>query len=169
MRPRLVHLLLLVCFACGQDDAGIGQRASAALAPQVQQVRAAASSADRAEAQRKLVELRQTVAHLRRSGELSEAGASRVLAAATEVEVLLGSTALAPSTTAHAPTTQASPTTAAPAEAPEQRTKEEEEEEKREEREEQEEREQEKREEQEEREKKEKERAEEKREDEEDD
>lgn len=158
MRRRLVHLVLLVFFACGQDDAGIGQRASAALAPQVQQVRAAASSGDRAEAQRKLVELRQTVAHLRRSGELSEAGASRVLAAATDVEVLLGSTASAPSTTAHAPTTQASPTTAAPAE--------EQEEEKREEREE---REEEKREEQEEREEKEKEKAEEKREDEEDD
>lgn len=163
MRRRLVHLVLLVFFACGQDDAGIGQRASAALAPQVQQVRAAASSGDRAEAQRKLVELRQTVAHLRRSGELSEAGASRVLAAATEVEVLLGSTASAPSTTAHAPTTQASPTTAAPSE------EQEEEEKREEEREEREEREEEKREEQEERQEKEKEKVEEKREDEEDD
>ncbi len=159
MRRRLVALVLLVFSACGQDDAGIGQRASDALAPQVQQVRAAASSGDRAEAQRKLVELRQTVAQLRRSGDLSEAGASRVLAAATEVEVLLGSVASAPSTTAHAPRTQGSPTTAAPAEAPEPRTnKEEQEEEKREE---QEEREEEKREEQEEREEK----AEEKRED----
>ena len=165
MRRRLVHLVLLVFFACGQDDAGIGQRASAALAPQVQQIRAAASSGDRAEAQRKLVELGQTVAELRRSGELSEAGASRVLAAATEVEVLLGSTASAPSTTEHAPRTQVPPTTVAPAEAPEPRTEEEEEEEKREEQEEQEEEKREQQEEREEKEEEQEEKAEEKRED----
>ena len=89
MRRRLTPLLLLALVACGREAAGIGERASAVLAPQVQQVRASASAGDRAGAQRKLAELRQTVADLRERGELSEAGASKVLAAAAEVEARL--------------------------------------------------------------------------------
>ena len=116
MRHRLVPLVLLVLFACGKEGSGIGQRASDVLAPQVQQVRAAASRGERAEAQRTLVELSQAVADLRRSGDLSEEGASRVLAAVTEVEALLGSTAPAPTqpTTTMPPssTPRVSPTTA---------------------------------------------------------
>ena len=86
--PLLVLLLLLA--ACGQEGAGIGQGASAALDPQVQQVRAAATRGDRVGAARELAELRQTVADLRQREELSEAGAARVLAAAAEVEARLG-------------------------------------------------------------------------------
>ena len=86
--PVVVLLVLLV--ACGQEGDGIGQSASAALDPHVQQVRAAATRGDRAGAARELTELRQTVADLRERGELSEAGAARVLAAAADVEARLG-------------------------------------------------------------------------------
>lgn len=103
MRRLLGPLLLLALVACGQEAAGIGRSASAVLDPQVQQVRALATSGDRAGAQRVLAELRQSVADLAQRGELSDAGAARVLAAAAEVEALLG-----PAT---APTTQVSPTT----------------------------------------------------------
>lgn len=89
MRRRLAPLLLLALVACGREAAGIGERASAVLTPQVQQVRASAGAGDRAGAQRKLAELRQTVADLRERGELSEAGASKVLAAVAEVEARL--------------------------------------------------------------------------------
>ena len=89
MRP-LGTLLLLVMMACGQEADGIGQRAAAALEPQVQQVRAAATNGDRARAAAMLAELRQTVADLRQSGELNDAGAAKVLAAAAAVEAQLG-------------------------------------------------------------------------------
>lgn len=98
--PVLVLLVLLV--ACGQGGDGIGQSASAALDPHVQQVRAAATRGDRTGAARALTELRQTVADLRERGDLSEAGAARVLAAAAEVEAGLGAGAT--------PTTQVAPT-----------------------------------------------------------
>lgn len=99
----VILLVLLLLVACGQEGAGIGQSASAALDPQVQQVRAAAARGDRAGAARELAELRQTVADLRQRGELSEAGAARVLAAAAEVEARLaagttGATQVAPTT-----------------------------------------------------------------------
>ena len=96
-------LLLVLSVGCGQEGAGIGQSASAALDPQVQQIRAAATRGDRAAAARELAELRQTVADLRQRGELSEAAAARVLAAASEVEARLGA-----GTTA---ATQVAPTT----------------------------------------------------------
>lgn len=89
MMRRLGFLLLLLLVGCGQEGAGIGQSASAALDPQVQQVRAAASNGDPAGAARELAELRQTVAGLRQRGELSESAAARVLAAASEVEARL--------------------------------------------------------------------------------
>jgi hypothetical protein len=90
-------LLLLILVGCGQEGAGIGQRASAALDPQVQQVRAAATRGDRAGAERELAELRQTVADLRAQEELSESAAARVLTAAAEVEARLEA-ALPPAT-----------------------------------------------------------------------
>jgi len=108
VRRRLAPLLLLVLVACGQETAGIGARASAVLDPQVQQVRASATAGDRAGVAAKLVELRQTVADLLQRGELSEAGAARVLAAAADVEAQLGPVA---TTT---PTTRLSPTTSGP-------------------------------------------------------
>ncbi len=102
----LVLLLLLV--ACGQEGAGIGESASAALGPQVQQVRAAATRGDRAGAARELAELRKTVADLRQQGELSEAGAAKVLAAAAEVEARLGIGTTSPTAPSQvAPTTPA--------------------------------------------------------------
>ena len=102
MIRRLGPLLLLLLVACGQQGAGIGESAASALAPRVQQVRAAATSGDSAGAARELAELRRTVADLRQRGELSEDGAARVLAAAAEVEARL------PATTTP---TQAPPTT----------------------------------------------------------
>ena len=87
---RLGTLLLLVMMACGQEADGIGQSAAAALQPQVQQVRAAATNGDRARAAAVLAELRQTVADLRQSGKLNEEGAAKVLAAAAAVETQLG-------------------------------------------------------------------------------
>jgi hypothetical protein len=90
---RFAALLVLLLVACGQEAAGIGQRGSAALGPQVRQVRASASSGDLAGAQRTLAEIRQTVADLRQRGELSDAGASRVLAATAGVEAQLGTVA----------------------------------------------------------------------------
>lgn len=102
MIRRLAPLLLLLLVACGQEGAGIGESAAAALEPRVQQVRSAATSGDRAGAARELTELRRTVADLRRRGELSEDGAAKVLAAAAEVEARLG---------AATPTTEVPPTT----------------------------------------------------------
>lgn len=89
MMRRLGLLVVLLLVGCGQEGTGIGQSASAALDPQVQQVRAAATSGDRAGAARELAELRQTVADLRQRGELSESAAARVLAAAADVEARL--------------------------------------------------------------------------------
>ena len=106
MKRRFVIPLLLVLMACGQEAGGISQRAAAALEPQVQQVRAAATNGDRAGAAAKLAELRQTVADLRQSGELNDEGAARVLAAAADVEAQLG-----PGTT---PATQVTATTLRP-------------------------------------------------------
>ena len=103
MMRRLGFLVLLLLVGCGQEGAGIGQSASAALDPQVQQVRAAATSGDRAGAARELAELRQTVADLRQRGELSESAAAGVLAAAAEVEAQLEA--------GMTPATQVAPTT----------------------------------------------------------
>ena len=94
MRRRLVAVLIaagvaLSAAGCGQGE-GIGQAASDALAPQVAAVRTAAQTGNRNDALAKLAVLRQTVAQLRSSGELSEEGAAKVLAAAVEVEEQLG-------------------------------------------------------------------------------
>lgn len=93
---RLGSLLLVVLMACGQEAGGIGESAAAALEPQVQQVRAAATNGDRAGAAAKLADLRQTVADLRQRAELSEEGAAKVLAAAAAVEAQLGSASTPP-------------------------------------------------------------------------
>lgn len=99
MSRRLGPLLVSIgLVACGQEGGGIGQTSSAALEPQVRQVRAAASSGDRVAAERTLDTLRQTVADLRQSGALTESAAAKVLAGAAEVEAALAS--MAPATTA---------------------------------------------------------------------
>ena len=94
MRRRLVAVLIaagvvLSAAGCGQGE-GIGQAASDALAPQVAAVRAAAETGNRDDALAKLAVLSQSVAQLRSTGELSEEGAAKVLAAAVEVEGHLG-------------------------------------------------------------------------------
>ena len=113
MSRRLAPLLLLVLVSCGQEAAGIGQRASAvARSPGTGRCGRRPTTGDRA-ARRELAELRQTVADLRQQGELSEAGAARVLAAAAEVEARLSSLA-----TPAVPTTQVTPTTPRPTTGP---------------------------------------------------
>ena len=103
MSRRLAPLLVSIgLVACGQEGGGIGQTSSAALEPQVRQVRAAASSGDRVAAERTLDTLRQTVADLRQSGALTESAAAKVLAGAAEVEAALAS--MAPATTTPPPT-----------------------------------------------------------------
>jgi predicted small lipoprotein YifL len=90
----VVLLLAISLVGCGRES-GVGQQASDKLTPGVQAIRAAAASGDREAATEKLAELRQTVAELRAAGQLSEAGAAKVLAATTDVEVQLA--ALPPS------------------------------------------------------------------------
>ena len=98
----LLLLLLLLLVGCGKEGAGVSQSASAALDPQVRQVRVAATNGDPAGAARELAELRRMVADLRQRGELSESAAARVLAAAAEVEARLAGLT---------PATQVAPTT----------------------------------------------------------
>jgi len=102
--------------ACGGGAAGIGQAASAELTPQVQQIRAAATSGDAAATAATLAELRRTVADLRQRGELSDADAAEVLAAAAEVEegtgVSGGPAQVAP--TSSSPPAAQTPSTSAP-------------------------------------------------------
>jgi len=100
--------MLLVLAGCGESTSGIGQTAASQLGPQVEQVKAAAISGDRASAAAKLAQLRTSVTDLRQGNQLSEAGAARVLAAAAEVEAQLG--APAPQTvTTVAPTSGTAP------------------------------------------------------------
>lgn len=105
MRRWLGPMLLGACLAgglgaCGGSE-GVGQTASASLAPQVQAVRSAATSGDRDAALDKLGELRATVAQLRSDGQLSDRSAAKVLEAAADAErhvLLLRRSNPAPST-----------------------------------------------------------------------
>lgn len=91
--------LLISVVGCG-NEAGVGLVASERLTPEVQAIRAAAENGDREAATEKLAELRQKVAELRAAGQVSEAAASQILAAANEVEVQL---AVLPSPTVESP------------------------------------------------------------------
>ena len=77
--------VVLASVACTGQTSGIGQMASKQLTPEVQQIRAAAASGDAAATGAKLADLRRTVADLRQQGQLTEAGASNILAAAADV------------------------------------------------------------------------------------
>ncbi len=103
---------LMAMGGCGNSSSGIGQAAGGQLGPQVEQIKAAATSGDRTTAAAKLASLRASVTDLRQRNQLSEAGAAKILAAAAEVEAQLG---LPLPAAASAPQT---PTTAAPAPAP---------------------------------------------------
>lgn len=89
-RYQLVAALFLAALLVGcAQDRGIGESASARLAPHVAAVRVAASNRDYAEAMRSLVELRHSVAELSSAGELSSDHAANILRAADEVETNL--------------------------------------------------------------------------------
>ena len=108
MRRLALGFVLLVLTSCGESTSGIGQTAASQLGPQVEQVKAAAMSGDRASTSERLAQLRASVADLRQGNQLSEAGADRVLAAAAEVEVQLGTPAPQIATTV-APTSGTAP------------------------------------------------------------
>ena len=107
-RLALGIFILLVLAGCGDSTSGIGQTAASQLGPQVEQVKAAAMSGDRASAATKLAQLRASVTDLRQGNLLSEAGATKVLAAAAEVEAQLGTPAPQAVTTV-APTSGTAP------------------------------------------------------------
>ncbi|MDQ4088873.1 MAG: hypothetical protein M3163_00975 [Actinomycetota bacterium] len=93
MTRRLLATLVAAVVAvtvagCGSGE-GVGQAASTALTPQVAAVRAAAEAGNRDQALSGLAVLRQTVARLRTSGDLTQEGAATVLEAAADVEAQL--------------------------------------------------------------------------------
>lgn len=107
-RLALGIVMLLALAGCGDSSSGIGQTAASQLGPQVEQVKVAAMSGDRASAAAKLAQLRASVTDLRQGKQLSEAGAAKVLAAAAELEAQLG--APVPQTvTTFAPTSGTAP------------------------------------------------------------
>ena len=118
MRRRVLALLFAGLLAvtvagCGEDE-GVGQSASAALTPQVQAVRSAAEKGNRDEALARLAGLRQTVAQLRTSGDLTEQGAATVLEAAVDVERRLALLPAPPPSTAATGARGGSPGTTSP-------------------------------------------------------
>jgi hypothetical protein len=90
VRRRILSLsgamaVAVALLACGAED-GIGQTASLALSPHVEDVRLTATAGDRDGALAALAALRREVAELRTTGELSGRGAATVLEAALDVE-----------------------------------------------------------------------------------
>ena len=115
MRRRLLATLVAAVVAvtvagCGSGE-GVGQAASAALTPQVAAVRAAAEAGNRDQALASLAVLRQSVARLRTSGDLTQEGAATVLEAAAGVEAQLALLPAAPAPAAGGvgPATSAGP------------------------------------------------------------
>jgi len=95
---------------CGGSATGVGQTASNRLGPEVEQIKAAVTSANPTATTSKLAELRATVAELRQRNQLTSAGAARVLAAVAEVEARLGTP-----TSVQTPQTPQTATTGPPA------------------------------------------------------
>lgn len=115
MKRLLAVLVLLMPVGCSSGSSGtIGQAASARMTPEVEQVRIAATTGDRAAAKAKLAELRRTVADLRQRDELSPAAAAKVLTAADEVEARLGDTPTSPLSPSSSTSTPAPTGTKAP-------------------------------------------------------
>lgn len=105
MRRRALAVVMLLAFTgCAASTPGIGDAAASQLAPQVEQVKAAAMGRDRTRAEAKLAQLRVLVTDLRQRDELSGAGAAEVLAAAAEVEAQLARLAPVRISTTAAPT-----------------------------------------------------------------
>jgi len=93
-----VSVMLLA--ACGDDAPGISEETSGRLQYQVEAVRASAQSFDPAGVERRLAELRASVAELTAGGELDDERAAEILAAAADVESLVG---VVPTTTTAPP------------------------------------------------------------------
>jgi hypothetical protein len=81
-------LLGLASVGCGGDD-GLSPAATAQLQPQVAAIRTAAAAGDRAGAMAAMAQLRQLVAELRATDEITAEQASRVGDAAGAVEAQL--------------------------------------------------------------------------------
>lgn len=81
----LVFTLLLA--ACGDNDS-LSSEAAQQLDMRVDEIRAAAEGDDRSLLEARLAELRRTVGELQSRGEVTEARAREILAAAAEVEAL---------------------------------------------------------------------------------
>jgi hypothetical protein len=89
MKKVLLAVVLAALVASGCSRAGIGADASAILAPEVAQVRAAAEAGNRSQAAQALAKLKASVGELVKTGKLSDAQAQAVLDAATQVEANL--------------------------------------------------------------------------------
>lgn len=101
-RATAVAVLMVGLVACGGTGSrAVSPSASVTLRADVQQIRVAAAAGDPTAATTKLAELRTRVATLRSEGQLSHAGAQRILAAANGVEQHL--TLIATTTTTTAP------------------------------------------------------------------
>jgi len=89
-RLGIAFIALSIMAGCGGSAGGVGQTAAERLGPEVEQIKAAVTSANQTATTAKLAELRATVADLRQRNQLSSAGAARILAAVAEVEARLG-------------------------------------------------------------------------------
>lgn len=115
-RQRLVGAALTAVMslgACGGGDGGVGDEVAGPLQDRVAAVREAASR-DREQAILQLTALREEVARYRDAGDLTDAGAQRILDAADGVEEALPGAAAAPTTTTVPTTIPPTPATALP-------------------------------------------------------
>jgi hypothetical protein len=72
--------------ACGTDSPALSEETSRSLQYQVEAVRQSAQSFDPAGVQQRLAELRAAVAQLNEAGDIDDARAAEILAAAADVE-----------------------------------------------------------------------------------
>jgi hypothetical protein len=89
--------------ACGDDAPGISEETSGRLQYQVEAVRASAQSFDPAGVERRLAELRASVAELKADGALDDERSAAILAAAADVEALVDVVPTTTTTTAPPP------------------------------------------------------------------
>jgi hypothetical protein len=94
---------LTLLAACGSDSPGISEDASNTLEYQVEAVRASAQSFDPEGVERRLAELRSSVAQLKEAGELDDERSAEILAAAADVEAQLDAVPTTTTTTTAPP------------------------------------------------------------------
>jgi hypothetical protein len=78
--------LVVLLAACGSESPELSDEASRSLQYQVEAVRQSAQSFDPAGVEQRLAELRAAVAQLNEEGEIDDARAAEILAAAADVE-----------------------------------------------------------------------------------